>query len=284
MAKKSKERLKVFLCHSKGDKEFVRSLYERLVSIGCDPWLDEIKLLPGQEWDFEIPKAVRKSHVIVICLSKGAITKRGYIQKEIRLALDVADEVPEGEVIIIPLKIEPCDPPSRLSKYQWTEIYSDGYNKLINSLATQAKKHGFITLNTNNGGTQSTSINIPTLAAVVNAFIDNYDHLTLPTIVNLLASDRVALIAALSPLIHATESIDKDGKQFWFDILPSMTENQIGRLLEILGIERRQLMQIDLKYQEEIKAINEEHLLELEDFSKNSSATIGQDNPEITPD
>ena len=281
MAKKLKERLNVFLCHSKGDKEFVRSLYERLASIGCDPWLDEIKLLPGQEWELEIPKAVRKSHVIVICLSKGAITKRGYIQKEIRLALDVADEVPEGEVIIIPLKIEPCDPPSRLSKYQWTEIYSDGYNKLINSLATQAKKLGVIALDANNAGTQSTSINIPTLAAVVTAFIDNYDHLTLPTIVNLLASDRIALIAALSPLIHATESMDKNEKQYWFDIFPSMTENQIGRLLEILGTERRKLMQLELKYQAEIRALNEKHLIEWDSFQNNNAPAISQDNPEI---
>lgn len=281
MAKKSKERLKVFLCHSKGDKKFVRSLYERLVSIGCDPWLDEIKLLPGQEWGNEIPRAVRESHVIVICLSKGAITKRGYIQNEIRLALDVADEVPEGDVFIIPLKIEPCDPPPSLCKYQWTEIYSDGYNKLISSLAIQARKLGVIPPNTESTGAQNTSINIPTLAAVVTAFIDNFDHLTLPTIVNLLASDRIALIAALSPLIHATESMDQNEKQYWFDIFPSMTENQIGRLLEILGTERRKLIKLELQYQEEIKTLNEKHLIEWAEFGKNNPPVINPDKPGI---
>lgn len=281
MVKKSKDRLKVFLCHSRGDKEFVRSLNDRLVSVGCDPWLDEVKLLPGQEWEQEIPKAVRESHVIVICLSKGAVTKRGYIQKEIRLALDVADEVPEGEVFIIPLKIEPCDPPSRLCKYQWTEIYSDGYNKLLNSLARQAEKLGVIPPDVDHDGAQSTSINIPTVAAVVTAFIDNYDHLTLPAIVNLLASDRVALVAALSPLIHATESMDQAERQQWFDILPSMTGPQIGRLLEILGTERRKLIQLELKYQEEIKALNEKHLREWNEFSKSGPSADIQDRPGI---
>ncbi len=138
-----------------------------------------------------------------------------------------------------------------------------------------------IALDANNAGTQSTSINIPTLAAVVTAFIDNYDHLTLPTIVNLLASDRIALIAALSPLIHATESMDKNEKQYWFDIFPSMTENQIGRLLEILGTERRKLMQLELKYQAEIRALNEKHLIEWDSFQNNNAPAISQDNPEI---
>lgn len=260
------KRLKVFLCHSKGDKDFVRSLYERLRSEGCDPWLDEAKLRPGQDWEREISKAVRESHVVVICLSKGAITKRGYIQKEIRLALDVAEEVPEDDVFIIPLKIEPCDPPSRLCRYQWTEIYSDGYNKLIDSLARQARKLGLAPPNVKSSGEQNRSVSIPALAAVVTAFIENFDHLTLPMIVNMLVTDKVALIAALSPLIHATESMDAEEKQHWFDILPSMKEPQIGRLLEILGDERRKLIQLELKYQEEIKALNEKHLREWNKF------------------
>lgn len=271
MSNDSNKCLSVFICHSKGDKIFVRSLYERLLSIGCDPWFDEVKLLPGQKWEQEIPKAVKEAHVVIICLSKGAINKRGYIQKEIRLALDVADEVPDGDIFIIPLKIESCDLPERLSKYQWTEIYNDGYDKLINSLVMQAKKLGVAAPNANGGSTdQNTTIKIPTLVAVVTTFIDNYDHLTLPAIVSLLASDRVALVATLSPLIHNTESMDEKEKQYWFDILPYMLESQIGKLLEILGIERRKMIQLEIKYQEEIKSLNEKHLKEWNQLQKKS--------------
>src|ERR1044071_4815035 len=38
-------KLRVFLCHSKGDKRSVRRLYHRLKKEGFDPWLDEAKLL-----------------------------------------------------------------------------------------------------------------------------------------------------------------------------------------------------------------------------------------------
>jgi len=264
--------LRVFLCHSKGDKEFVKSLYERLISIGCDPWLDEVKLLPGQKWEEEIPKAVKSAHVVVICLSRKAINKRGYIQREIKIALDVADEVPDDEIFIIPLKIEACNLPERLSKYQYAEAYSDGFDKLFNSLSSQAKKLGIIPPTLTPRPPKNTIIKIPTLAAVVTTFIENYDHLTLPSIVNLLMSDRVALVATLSPFIHNTQSMDLNEKQYWYDILPSMSEIQLGKLLEILGNEHRKLLQLEIKYQKEVVALKEKHEKEWSELQKTSNS------------
>lgn len=130
-----KQRLKVFLCHSSGDKEKVRELYRRLIVDGIDAWFDEEKLLPGQDWDFEIRKAVRSSDIVVVCLSNNSITKEGYVQKEIRIALDIADEKPDGTIFIIPAKFENCSVPERITKWQWVDLYTaDGYKKLILSL------------------------------------------------------------------------------------------------------------------------------------------------------
>ncbi|MBI1877020.1 MAG: toll/interleukin-1 receptor domain-containing protein, partial [Chloroflexi bacterium] len=62
--------LRVFLCHAAADKPTVRDLYQRLQSEGfIQPWLDEEELLPGQDWQLEIPKAVRASDVVLVCLS-----------------------------------------------------------------------------------------------------------------------------------------------------------------------------------------------------------------------
>ena len=41
--------LKVFLCHSSGEKAAVRKLYRYLLSHGVDAGLDEERLLPGQD-------------------------------------------------------------------------------------------------------------------------------------------------------------------------------------------------------------------------------------------
>ena len=46
------------LCHAHADRDPVRGLYTRLTKDGVDAWLDKAKLLPGQDWELEIRKAV----------------------------------------------------------------------------------------------------------------------------------------------------------------------------------------------------------------------------------
>lgn len=67
---------------------------------------------------------------------------------------------------------------------------------------------------------------------------------------------------ALVDLILWSESIDNNEKQYWFDILPSMTNEQIDRLFNILTTEKNQLEELNVKYQDEIKTLNEKHLIE----------------------
>lgn len=110
--------LKVFLCHTSQDKSAVRSLYKRLNTEGwIDPWLDEEKLLPGEDWEVEIRKAVREADAIVVFISNHSKTKEGFVQKEIRFALDIADEKPEGTIYIIPARLDECDIPDRLKRW-----------------------------------------------------------------------------------------------------------------------------------------------------------------------
>jgi serine/threonine protein kinase len=139
----SQRLLRVFLCHSSSDKPSVRALYYRLKYAGVAPWFDEMNLLPGQEWEREIPQAVRSSDIVIACLSREAVSKRGYVQKEIRIALDVADEQPEGAIFIIPLKLEECNVPERLRKWQWINFFEAGaYEKLLQSLRNRADEVG----------------------------------------------------------------------------------------------------------------------------------------------
>ncbi len=123
--------LEVFLCHASPDKDNVRRLHRHLIQNGCKAWLDEVNLLGGQDWDLEIKKAVRASDIVLVCLSPAAVTKEGYVQKEIRFALDIADEKPEGSIYIVPVRLEQCEIPSRLAKWQAIDLYKpDGFESL----------------------------------------------------------------------------------------------------------------------------------------------------------
>jgi formylglycine-generating enzyme required for sulfatase activity len=133
--------LRVFLCHASQDKPAVRELYNALKAENwIAPWLDEENLLPGQDFDLEIYKAARDADAIIICLSKISVTKEGYVNKEIRRALDVADEKPEGAIYIIPLRLDDCDPSfERLKKLHWVDYFTpNAHGKLIKSLRARA--------------------------------------------------------------------------------------------------------------------------------------------------
>ena len=143
MPKEPTHPLKVFLCHASGDKPPVRDLYKRLTAEGVDAWLDQEKLLPGQDWRLEIPRAVHEADVVVVCLSKKSVTKEGYVQKEIKFALDSAEEKPEGAIFLIPARLEECVVPERLGRWQWVDLYDrNGFVKLLRSLKLRADAVG----------------------------------------------------------------------------------------------------------------------------------------------
>ena len=97
--------------------------------------------MAGQDWDFEIRKAVKGSDVVIVCLSRSSVTKAGYVQKEIRAALDVADEKPDGDIFLIPLRLETCNVPDRLKKLHWVDLFAPtGYLHLKNALRERAKQ------------------------------------------------------------------------------------------------------------------------------------------------
>jgi cold shock CspA family protein len=138
-----KRALRVFLCHASADKVSVRELYRKLKSAFVDPWLDEEKLLPGQDWNLEISKAIRQSDAVLVCLSRGSVTKAGYVQKEIRDALDIADQQPEGTIYLIPVRLEDCEVPERLRRWHWVNLFdSEGHQRLLRALTARGESLG----------------------------------------------------------------------------------------------------------------------------------------------
>ena len=110
----------VFLCHSSGRQGPcpgpLPPPHQRRHSL-LVRW--EECLLPGQDWKYEIRRALQQCTFVLACLSQGSIAKSGYLQKELKHALDLADEQPEGSIYLIPLRLEPWrrvpDPARRLA-------------------------------------------------------------------------------------------------------------------------------------------------------------------------
>jgi hypothetical protein len=77
---------RIFLAHAREDNAQVGKLCADLKDRGFDPWFDKVDLMPGQNWEIEIPKAIRQAGIFLACLSSRSVAKVGYAQNEFRLA------------------------------------------------------------------------------------------------------------------------------------------------------------------------------------------------------
>jgi len=100
---------KVFLNHAKEDSAITRQLYDELNKRGVDVWFDEISLKPGQNWRLEISKAIRACNYFILIFSSKSVSKTGYVNAEIVQALDQIKLRPQGEVYIIPVRLDECE-------------------------------------------------------------------------------------------------------------------------------------------------------------------------------
>jgi hypothetical protein len=67
-----------------------------------------------QDWEYEIRKAISDASVVLVCLSSTWVNQRGYIQKEMKLALEAMKEVPDGQIHTIPIRLDDCAVPDSL--------------------------------------------------------------------------------------------------------------------------------------------------------------------------
>lgn len=70
----------------------------------------------------------------------------------------------------------------------------------------------------------------------------------------------------LIDLINVTESMNQEEREYWLQILPVMTEDQIAKFREILLTEKKQLSELDTEYEEELTRLNEKHMIEWQEF------------------
>lgn len=120
------DRPRVFLSYAREDIEAARTLRKALEALSVDVWFDETSILPGQRWRREISKAFRESEFFAILLSQNSVTKRGVVQREIREAIEVAKELPEDAIFLIPVRLEDVKPAEGvLSDVQWVDLFPD---------------------------------------------------------------------------------------------------------------------------------------------------------------
>lgn len=159
MVKGRPRKLKIFVCHAHEDIEKVQEICDYLVENKFDVWLAEERLIVGHNWKEETLKAERDSDAILICLSRISVEKSGFVQHEIKEALDIAKEKPPGTIFVLPVKLDECNIPLLLKEIHWTNWFSDnGHAQLLRSLQERGKQIGVLPRNTTSNNVEKTSL------------------------------------------------------------------------------------------------------------------------------
>ncbi len=137
----------VFLSYAREDKTHIDTIYLALKEGGLNPWMDKppppyqlCGIPPGIDWESEIRRRLQAASLILAFLSSKSVAKEGFIHKEFRLALSYLSQKPQDRIYLIPVLLEPCQPPTykvdtiSLDQLQWYPLYEQGLEPLLEYL------------------------------------------------------------------------------------------------------------------------------------------------------
>lgn len=127
---------KIFVSYASEDIDHASMLYNALRQLGMEPWMDKKDILPGQDWQRSIKKAIYDSDYLILCMSNNSVKKRGFVQREIRFALDILEGLPSDQIYLIPVRLDDCTVPEEVSRHQWVDLFSDdGLTKVLKAIS-----------------------------------------------------------------------------------------------------------------------------------------------------
>lgn len=121
----------IFISYAKEDYPYALEIFDFLKEEGFEPWMDKKNLLPGQDWDHVLAKTLKQVDFILVVISEISVSKRGYVQREFKRALEYWEERPQSDIYILPVKINECEVPAPLNRFHWIEFESEDFSEKI---------------------------------------------------------------------------------------------------------------------------------------------------------
>lgn len=135
---------RVFVAYVHEDGAQAGRIFDALLAAGFDPWMDERKLLPGQNWARAIQNALETSDFAVCCFSRNSVRKRSGFQSEIRYALECTRRLPLDEIFLMPVRLDECPVPMDVAReMQYVDLFPDwdaGVRRIVEAIRQQARR------------------------------------------------------------------------------------------------------------------------------------------------
>lgn len=242
----------VFISYAREDQSWAERLYMDLRKQEIDAWLDVRCIVAGANWEHEIRKAIRSSRYFILLLSSHSITKRGFVQKEMKEAIEVLQEFPKGQVFLIPARLDNTEPiDEELRELNWVDLtpdYHSGFARILSSITDAAPAPLVI------AGSREAPATVPT------KFIDKGREVTL---------ELPLLIGPRAAVSYAPFRSQREFLQQFFDRLPTehiFTDRSLSYYVTLDTRDDRVLLGDDLrsKYPEYITLVLQNSFRELQ--------------------
>ncbi len=106
-----------FLSYARLDEGRALRIADELIGAGVSVWVDQYDIRPSQHWDRAVETAVRGCHGMIVILSPRSVDSPN-VADEVSVAID-------GGKNIIPILIEPCTLPLRMTRMQFIDASRD---------------------------------------------------------------------------------------------------------------------------------------------------------------
>ncbi len=130
-----KKPVKVFISYAIEDYETAKRLYNDLKLAGIEPWIGKEDIQAGQNWEYGIRKTIRESSYFLALLSSKSVSKIGYVQTVVKIALDILDKHPKSEIFLLPVRLDDCKPhDEKLQELQQCDLfpsYEQGLKEIL---------------------------------------------------------------------------------------------------------------------------------------------------------
>lgn len=161
----------IFISYAHEDYKEAAKIYDTFQRKGLNVWLDKKSLRPGERWKVAIENAINESRYFVALLSSTSVSKKGYVQKELRLAMEVLDKIPDDDIFIIPLRLDKCETTfnklKELNRIDLFEDWEQGINKILKFISISEK------ISEDDDSSQVVNKGVPNLLSTFNHFLKN---------------------------------------------------------------------------------------------------------------
>ncbi len=123
-----------FLSYARADGETALRLAKDLIAAGVRVWVDQYDIHPSEHWDRAVEAAVRGCDGMIVVLSPRSAASPN-VADEVSVALNAGKRV-------IPVMIETCTPPLRMTRMQFIDAREDYADALRRCLAALSGDDG----------------------------------------------------------------------------------------------------------------------------------------------